>query len=186
MDLFLVPYVVVDDLDGVVADGAGVRAGAPEVSLRVAEPEFRLAAKELVAQVAFEQLQGPALRHGGRQLKAAMDVLRQDAELSDGDVVARGGLAQNFLAKIFILLLPQHSVSVFRAPLQVGHIDADFVRVSRQVHSVCLLARTAHATSIGTDAWRGVRSPRLVSFFKKKKIAPFIPTLKGGDFWRKP
>ncbi len=71
--------VIVYDVNCVVSDTVCQSARAEEVPLWVAKPEMFVGTEKLVAQIAFEKLQGFALRHARRGFDTHVYVFRHDA-----------------------------------------------------------------------------------------------------------
>jgi len=124
----LILYVIINHIHGIVADAASVCARAEEMPARIAQPELRLEAEELVAEIPLQELERLALAHGRRELAAHVNMLWHGEQLPNLDVMPCCRLLQGIFRKGFILLLPEHPVAVLGAPFEVVHVDSDLVR----------------------------------------------------------
>jgi len=62
--------------------------------------------------------------HGCREADNHMNVVWHHTEFNDSDVMSVRDFSKNILAKFFDVLILEHMVTVFRAPLQMVYILA--------------------------------------------------------------
>ena len=111
------------------------------------------------------------------QFCAYVNVLRHHAQLTNRDAVLLRDSAQNFLAKLFIFLLPKHLKPVLRAPLQMVYVHTDFVREFLYFHTARPPAsKELTLTSEGLVRGATIRSPRNFMTTTKEKRCAIHPS----------
>src|SRR3989338_3666338 len=129
MHIFLMPHIIIDHVDCVVSDAVCQSSRAEEMPFWIAKPEMLIGTEKFVAQISFQKLQCLALRHARQRLNADVDMLWHDAKNPYGHLMPCRCLSEDFFRKNFILLLLEHPVGVFCAPLKMGHVYANLMRM---------------------------------------------------------
>jgi len=120
------------------ADSRIELAWTNQMALWVSESHLGSEPEEEIRGKAFEQLFSPADADGAWQGCHAMNVVRLNIELVEGNLVALRRLHQTDGVKVFIVDLPKDLVAVFWAPFKGPEVDAICMAVAVVVGVHCI------------------------------------------------
>src|SRR3989344_4551448 len=126
---------------------------APEMSFGIAQSLFLMVPKEKITASSFEILLCLRNAHRVGNADNCMQMLRHDLQFMDLNAMFFRCFSDASFRKVLIVVLPEHFVAVFRAPLHVPEVVANRMLICCVLH-VCLLARQSSRYHSHVDAWR--------------------------------